>query len=205
MEWVRAGKKFFLPVKALSKVFRGVMWSLLEKQIKTADIRLPDELDDIGQLKARVYEKNWNVFAKHSLAGPQSVVRYLGKYTHRVAISNSRIKKVENGQVTFSWKNYRANLKTQLLTLSAQEFIGRFFRHILPSGFYKIRYYGLLVAANGNKKAQCVALINKPDHVGLFDGLSPIQILKLVSGKDPEICPKCKKGKMIAYAEFNTS
>jgi len=205
VEWVPSGRKFFLPVKALSKVFRGVMWSLLEKQIKEGSIRMPDGMDELSQLKTNLYAKNWNVFAKHSLAGPQSVVSYLGKYTHRVAISNNRIKKVENGQVTFSWKDYRKGLKNQLLTLDAQEFIGRFFRHILPSGFYKIRYYGLLAAVNGCKKEQCMALINKPAHVVLFDGLSPMQILKLVTGKDPEICPKCKKGKMISYAELNTS
>lgn len=205
VEWVASGRKFFLPVKALSKVFRGVMWSLLEKQVKTGNIRLPDGEDDMGQLKAKLYEKNWNVYIKNSLAGPQSVVRYLGKYTHRVAISNNRIKKVENGQVIFSWKNYRANLKNQLLTLDAQEFIGRFFRHILPSGFYKIRYYGLLAATNGSKKQQCMALINKPAHVALLDGLSPVQILKMTIGRDLELCPKCKKGKMIFYTELNSS
>jgi len=205
VEWIRSGKKFFLPVKALSKVFRGVMWSLLEKQIKAGSIRLPEGSVELSKLQSKLYEKNWNVFAKHSLAGPQSVVRYLGKYTHRVAISNNRIKKVENGRVTFSWKNYRANLKTQLLTLDAQEFIGRFFRHILPSGFYKIRYYGLLAAANGSKKQQCMALINKPAHVALFDGLSPIHILKMTTGRDLELCPKCKKGKMITYTILDST
>ena len=205
MEWIQSGKKFFLPVKALSKVFRGVMWSLLEKQIKGANIRLPDKMDELSQLKGKVYEKNWNVYTKHSLAGPQSVVRYLGKYTHRVAISNNRIKKVENGQVAFSWKDYRKGLKNQLLILDAQEFIGRFFRHILPSGFYKIRYYGLLAAANGSKKEQCMALINKPAHVALLDGLSPIQILKVLLGRELELCPKCKKGKMVTYAFIDST
>ena len=205
VEWVQSGRKFFLPVKALSKVFRAVMWSLLERQIKAGNIRMPDEIGELSQLKARVYEKNWNVYIKHSLAGPQSVVRYLGKYTHRVAISNNRIKKIENGQVTFSWKNYRANLKNQLLTLEAQEFIGRFFRHILPSGFYKIRYYGLLASANGSKKEQCMALINKAAHVALFDGLSPLQILKMTTGRDLGLCTKCKKGKMITYAIIDST
>ena len=91
VEWIRAGNKFFLPVKALSKVFRGVMWSLLQKQIDQGNIQLPSDVALVTALKKQLYEKNWNVYTKKSLAGPQSVVQYLGKYTHRVAISNSRI------------------------------------------------------------------------------------------------------------------
>jgi hypothetical protein len=127
------------------------------------------------------------------------VVRYLGRYTHRVAISNSRIVRVAEGKVTFRWKDYRKGIKNQLLTLDAQEFIGRFMRHILPCGFYKIRYYGLLAAANGNKKLQCAALLNQPVYVPLLQGLSAKQVLHLVTGNDPGICPKCKKGKMLPH------
>ncbi len=197
VEWVRAPRKFFLPVKALSKVFRGVMWSLLEKYITTGKIRLPDDDQGLLMLKKQLYEKNWNVFCKKSMAGPQSVVQYLGKYTHRVAISNSRIVEVGGGKVTFRWKDYRKSLNNGLLTLNAEEFIGRFMRHVLPSGFYKIRYYGLLAAANGNKRGQCFLLINKPLHVSLLQNLSAIQVLEMVTGKDPSICPKCKQGKMV--------
>ncbi len=199
VEWVRATKTFFLPVKALSKVFRGVLWGLLEKQVASGQVRLPDDVAGITVLKKNLYEKNWNVYTKKSMAGPQSVVRYLGRYTHRVAISNNRIEGVAGGKVTFRWKDYRKGLNNRLLTLDGQEFIGRFLRHVLPSGFYKIRYYGLLAAANGAKRLQCMALIAKPLHVPLLQGLSVKKVLKMLTGKDPDTCPKCKKGKMLPH------
>ena len=198
VEWVRAGKKFFLPVKVLSKIFRGVMWDLLQKQIAQGNIQLPDDTLP-AELKKQLYEKNWNVYIKNSLAGPQSVVQYLGRYTHRVAISNSRIVSLDRGKVTFKWKDYRKGLNNQLLSLEAGEFIGRFMRHVLPSGFYKIRYYGLLAAANWVNRQKCISLINKPLHVPLLAGLTGKQVLKLVTGKDPDTCPKCKKGKLLPH------
>ena len=197
VEWVAAGKKFFLPVKALSKVFRGVMWSKLQQAITAGQIRLPDDIKEVDTLKQRVYAKNWNVYSKNSLAGPQSVVQYLGRYTHRVAISNSRLVKEKEGKITFRWKNYRKGTSNELLTLDAEEFIGRFMRHVLPSGFYKIRYYGLLASANTQKREKCVGLIGKALHTPLLQGLTIKEVLQVVTGKDPEVCPKCKKGKLV--------
>ena len=197
VEWIPAGKKFFLPVKALSKVFRGVMWDLLEKQLTSGNVRLPEDGIEMASLKKQLYEKNWNVYAKKSMPGPQSVVQYLGRYTHRVAISNNRIVDIAQGKVTFRWKDYRKGSRNRLLTLEAAEFMGRFMRHVLPSGFYKIRYYGLLAAVNGDKKQQCIALLDKPPHLPLLQGLSVREVLKVVTGNDPEICPKCRKGKMM--------
>jgi hypothetical protein len=107
---------------------------------------------------------------------------------------------INEGKVTFRWKNYRKGPQNQLLTLEAAEFIGRFMRHILPFGFYKIRYYGLLASANGAKRQQCILLIAKQPQVALLQGLSVHQVLKMVIGKDPDKCPKCKKGKMVRVA-----
>ena len=198
MEWVHAGKKFFLPVKALSKVFRGVCWDLLEKQMDDNKLKLPADVVTTPILKKQLYAKNWNVYTKKSLAGPQSVVQYLGKYTHRVAISNNRLVAVKDGKVTFRWKDYRKNLQKQMMSLDAKEFIGRFMRHVLPSGFCKIRYYGLLATANKSKKQRCFALIIKALHVSLLQGIPAKQVLKIVTGTDPDTCPKCKKGMMIS-------
>ena len=198
IEWIHAGKKFFLPVKVLSKIFRGVLWSLLEKHIISGKIKLANETA-VNLLKKKLYGKNWNVYIKKPLAGPDSVVRYLGKYTHRVAISNSRIKAIKNGKISFTWKNYRNKGVKQLLTLDVEEFIGRFLRHILPSGFYKIRYYGLLASANGAKKEQCVALLHQPTNAPILQGLTAKQVLMVVTGKNPDTCPKCKKGKMLPH------
>ncbi|MEM7107984.1 MAG: transposase [Bacteroidota bacterium] len=101
MEWIEAGKRFFVPVKALSSVFRGRMWSLLEKGIKTGKIKLANNFESVYDLKKALYHKNWNVYAKRPLADPQSVVQYLGRYTHRVAISNSRLVDANTKKVTF--------------------------------------------------------------------------------------------------------
>jgi len=199
LEWVWSRKKFLVPVKVLSKVFRGIMWGLLEKQLAAKKVKLPSDITRT-LLKSRWYEKDWNVYAKKSMAAPQSVLQYLGRYTHRVAISNNRIVDINQGKVTFRWKNYRKGPQNQLLTLQAAEFISRFMRHVLPLGFYKIRYYGLLASANGAKRQQCIALIGKPLAVPLLQGFSGKQVLKMVIGKDPDKCPKCKKGKMIPLA-----
>jgi hypothetical protein len=199
VEWVRSGKKFFVPVKALSKVFRGVLWTLLEKELKLKTIQLPDNIATLAELKKQIYAKNWHVYTKKSMASPQSVVQYLGKYTHRVAISNSRLVSIDNGKVTFRWKNYRTGSNNQLMSLEGEEFIARFLRHILPSGFCKIRYYGILACANGHKKKKCVAMIAKPVNVSLMAGLSSIEVLEMVLGKDLSVCPKCKKGKLLPH------
>ena len=198
-EWIHSRKNFFLPVKILSRIFRGVLWSMLEKHIQSDTIKLPEDIPSCSALKKLLYQKNWNVYAKKSLAGPQSVLRYLGRYTHRVAISNSRIKAVENGKVTIAWKDYRIDLKNRLLTMESEEFIGRFMRHVLPSGFYKIRYYGILASANTSKKQQCFALINQPVYTSLLAGVSMREVLFIVTGKASDQCPKCKRGKMIPH------
>lgn len=198
VEWVNAGKKFFLPVKALSSVFRGVFWSMLEGKIRSGEVKFADNVQDSYTLKKALYAQNWNVYAKKSLAGPESVVQYLGKYTHRVAISNSRLVSASQGKVIFRWKDYRKRLAKQLLCLDVHEFIGRFMRHILPSGFYKIRYYGLLASVNSCKKQLCDRLIRKVRPVALLQGLTSKQVLAIVTGQEPGRCPKCCKGTLIA-------
>ena len=197
VEWINAGQNFFLPVKALSKVFRGIMWSAIQKAILNEQLKLPDDVCDMSILKQLLYAKNWNVYAKKPLAGPQAVVQYLGRYTHRVAISNSRLVKAEDGKVTFRWKNYRSGGKKGMLTLDAEEFIARFMMHILPCGFYKIRYYGILASANRQKRENCVVLIGRVPHISLLQGLTAKQVVKVVTGRDLEKCPACKAGTMM--------
>ena len=198
VEWMKAGRKFFLPVKALSKVFRGVLWNMLQKAVQQGKLRLPGK-EKITCLKQQLYRKNWHIYSKKPLAGPQSVIQYLGKYTHRVAISNNRIIKVADGKVTFRWKDYRKGLKNQLLSLNIEEFIGRFCMHILPNGFYKIRYYGLLASANIAKKERCFLLLKVIPPVSLLKGLTVQQVVKIVTGKDLGLCPKCNKGRLLPH------
>ena len=193
-EWIKAPKNFFLPVKVLSKVFRGILWSRLEKEISLNKVRMPGDAPPVDHLKKQLYEKNWNVYAKKPLAGPGAVLRYLGRYTHRVAISNNRFLEVKDGQVTFRWKDYRKGYQSKRLTLDMVEFIDRYMRHILPLGFYKIRYYGLLAPACKQEKQRCYILIGEPQPAAMLQGLKAKQIVQVVSGKDPDSCPKCKKG-----------
>jgi hypothetical protein len=196
-EWVHAGKKFFLPVKALSKIFRGILCRRIGETISDEAIRLPEGISNFDELKKKLYEKNWNVFSKKAFGGAGSVVEYLGNYTHRVAISNNRIMNLDKGLVTFRWKDYRKALKGQYMELKATEFISRFFHHILPSGFYKIRYYGLLASANSKTKKELIfQLIGKSTYLSTLEGLNGLEVVKMVTGKDLSYCPVCKRGRM---------
>ena len=196
-EWVPAGKKFFLPVKALSKIFRAILCRKIGEDIAGGSIKLPDGVISFDSLKKDLYKKNWNVFSKKALGGPASVVGYLGKYTHRVAISNSRILKIDKGMVTFRWKDYRKALMNKYMEIKVEEFISRFLHHILPNGFYKIRYYGLLASANSSTKKELIfQLIGKTTYLSTLEGLNGLEVMRIVTGEDLSYCPVCKKGRM---------
>jgi hypothetical protein len=203
-EWVASGKKFFLPVKALSKIFRAILCRIIGEQITARIIKLPDDMTSFAELKNKLYQKNWNVFSKKTFGGANSVIRYLGEYTQRVAISNNRIIKQENGVVTFRWKDYRKALNGKFMSLKAEEFISRFFQHVLPNGFYKIRYYGILASANSKSKREAIfQLIEKTTYLPELLGLNAMEVLQVVTGHDISWCPKCKKGRMISsWREF---
>ena len=126
------------------------------------------------------------------------MLAYLGRYTHRVAISNSRLLKIENGQVTFRYKNYSNRERQETLTLSCTEFTRRFLMHVLPTGFYKIRYYGILATANiKTRREQAIALIGKTIWLPVLEGLCACEVYRTLTGIDPSRCPKCKQGRMI--------
>lgn len=197
-EWVGAPKKFFVPVKALSKMFRGIFIRLLKKHMFENNLKLPNGFPTFQTLKEKLYEKNWNVYAKKALGGITSVLAYLGRYTHRVAISNSRLVNIENDKVTFRYKNYRKRGKQEIITISCIEFTRIFLMHILPKGFYKIRYYGILATANiKTKRQQAIALIGKIIWLPVLEGLTAYEVYRALTGIDPVRCPKCKQGIMI--------
>jgi hypothetical protein len=141
---------FFLPVKVLSRVFRGKFLAGLKRLYRRKQLRcggpsaaLADE-KHFGQLLRRLYQKDWVVYAKPAFGGPQQVLRYLGRYTHRVAISNHRLASFDGERVTFRWKDYAHGSRTGEMTLLATEFLRRFFLHVLPKGFVRIRHFGFL-------------------------------------------------------------
>ena len=150
--WLHARPSFFLPVKVLSRVFRGKVVAGLIEAFRAGALTLPTDLQRLTDESAfrrwlrTLYRHDWIVYAKPPFGGPSHVLHYLARYTHRVAISNHRLVDVRDDQVTFRWKDYRHGSEVRLMTLSAGEFLRRFCLHVLPKGFVRIRFYGFLAA-----------------------------------------------------------
>jgi predicted Zn-ribbon and HTH transcriptional regulator len=155
--WVHPRYPFFLPVKVLSRVFRGKFVSGLKQMFQKGDLCLPGALRPLAQRKTfhsflrTLFRHDWVVYAKPPFGGPEHVLHYLARYTHRVAISNHRLVSFAEGKVTFRWKDYAHGNKSRLMTLAAEEFLRRFLLHVLPRGFVRIRFFGLL--ANRRRSA----------------------------------------------------
>ena len=170
LHFVRSRKKFFIPVKVISKKFKGKFLDLLKQAYNNGEIAFFNEAIKLAlrsnflSLVDTMYNKNWVVFCKKPFKSPGHVVRYLGRYTHRVAISNSRILAFDGQSVSFAWRDYKDSNKSKIMTLDATEFSRRFLLHVLPSRFVKIRHYGLLCSRNiKSKLTKCMKLTgNKP-------------------------------------------
>ena len=175
-EWKNARKnsyRFLFPVRAMGIVYRAKFLQALQSLIARGEVILPAGQPgkaDAKQLLDILYKKDWIVYAKAPLAGPHAVIEYLGRYTHKVAISNHRIMDIDeqNNTVTFAYKDYADGNKQKQMTLDSKEFVRRFTQHILPKGFTKIRTYGYL--ANRNRRNRINAVLVKmklPLHKGL--------------------------------------
>ena len=146
--WVSCRPGFFLPVRVLSRLFRRLFLTYLQEAFDASQLHFFSSLEALHDPEAfaryldPVRKQEWVVYAKPPFAGPQQVVDYVGRYTHRVAISNHRLVEIEDGQVKFHWRDYRDNNQQKTMVLSADEFIRRFLLHVLPGGFHRIRYYG---------------------------------------------------------------
>lgn len=199
MKWIKSKKKFFIPVRVLSRKFRGKFLHYL-KQAKLEFYHSLAHLQDscvFNGLLSTLYQKEWVVYCKPPFKNAGCVVEYLGRYTHRVAISNNRITKLEEGQVMFNWRDYRDSNKQKSMKLTASEFIRRFLIHVLPSGFTKIRHYGILSSRNKSTKLKlCKKLTNTilPDIPRIK--LSTLDFLKKLTGRDFTICPCCGVGNL---------
>jgi hypothetical protein len=198
MEWIPARDNFFAPVKAMQKIFRGILCRLIEQSVDKGDIFLPEDINIFSDFKSRLYQKHWNVRVEKPLKGPSRVIEYLGQYTQRVAISNHRLIGDHNGKISFSYKDYKTGGTSRNMTLEAYEFIRRFLQHVLPLGFYKIRYFGILAQSNAKTKtAWCFDLIENEVFLSSLEGLSAIEVYRIITGKDPAQCPNCIDGKMM--------
>lgn len=206
LEWISCRPGFFLPVKVLSRLFRRLLLTALREAFEKQQLQFPGEIEALQQEPAfRNYllpleQAEWVVYAKKPFGGPRKMLGYLGRYTHRVALSNDRILDVSGGAVTFQWKDYRAKdkHKSRVMTVSADEFIRRFLIHTLPPGFRRIRYFGFMASRCRKEKLElCRRLLSNPVTELLP---SPAQCSEAVPSLDRQPfhrCPKCHTGMLI--------
>ena len=204
--WVSAKPGYLLPIKVLSLVFRGKLLDTLEKAMHQDEVHVPSK--DATTLLLQAARKSWVVYCKPPFAGPAQVLRYLGQYTHRTAISNSRLVQMSERQVTFRYKDRADGNKTKLLTLDAVEFLRRFLVHVLPKGFVRIRHYGLL--ANGIKQqriASCRQLLGAIGEGAQPDAEAETwqELLERLTGVDVTRCPVCDTGHMVPRHRISTT
>lgn len=198
-------KKFFIHVNVISELFKKKFLAYLQEAYdggelkfagKTAALESPDAFK---KLKAELYAKKWVTYCKAPFGGPEQVLKYLARYTHRVAISNRRLLKVEDGKVYFKWRDYRDG-KDKVMSLAVLEFIRRFLLHVLPKRFYKIRYYGLLSSRHRQTKLvrcqEILGVARQPEAAPALPKSWEDFVFEL-TGKDPHLCPKCGKGRLV--------
>ena len=178
VEWVRTGKKFFLPQKVLASIFRGILVRLIKEELEKGEIKLPENIEKFDALKTGAYKKDWNVYIKKPFRGVNSVLKYLARYTHRVAISNSRLVEFTGEHVTFRYTDNKDKGKRKIMKLETNEFIRRYLQHILPANFYKIRYIGILANINSKtKKEQSLSIIGIQNYLPQLEGLTAIETI----------------------------
>jgi hypothetical protein len=214
--WIGSRENFFIAVHVLSRVFRGKFLERLKKAYRAGELKCIgrtkhlSQRETFQQLLDRLYSKGWVVYAKQPFGGPEQVLAYLGRYTHRVAISNHRLVSMKNGTVTFQWRDYRDESppagragKTKLMTLEAQEFLRRFLLHVLPERFSKIRYYGILSSRRrGSDLTRCKLLLGMSPEQPLLERKPWQELLRELTGIDIRQCPHCHEGRMVNVREL---
>lgn len=207
--WIAAHKAFLFPVKALSKVFRGKFIQFLEKAFANGELIFPANTEHLRTQKGfsrlidQLWKKDWVVYSKKPFACPEQVLDYLGRYTHRVAISNHRIIAFEKGKVSFKYRDRKDNETVKVMTLEAEEFIRRFLLHVVPDGFMRIRHFGFL--ANRSKKqnlSRCRQLLGLSLELPKPTEKTTQELMLQLTGIDLTKCPCCNQGNMIVIAEL---
>ncbi len=207
--WIPCNKGFFLPVRVLSRLFRRLFLENMEKAFKTGALQFHGVLaglskrDAFQQLLHNCRQTEWVVYAKPPFADADAVLDYLARYTHRIAISNHRLISMQNGNVTFSYRDYKARGMNRTMTLDAHEFIRRFLLHVLPNGFQRIRHYGFLANRHrAQKLAVCRRLLHVPELDQSADQHKSDhpRLLEALIGTDPSRCPRCHDGHLTRFA-----
>jgi hypothetical protein len=203
--WIACRPGFFLPVRVLSRLFRGLFLHYLEKAFAAGELKFfaaQRHLHEPAAFRRHLSptrKTEWVVYAKRPFAGPQQVLDYVGRYTHRIAISNSRLLSIDGGKVQFRWKDYRRGDQPKTMTLDADEFIRRFLIHVLPDGFQRIRYFGFLSNCHRTHKlALCRELLAMqpatPAAPGPPEGYRDQH--EALTGVSLRLCPHCHLGSM---------
>jgi Putative transposase len=207
--WIPARSNFLFHVQALGRVFRGKFLDWLGQAFAQGQLQFPGQTASLATsasfqgLLQGLRQKDWVVYAKKPFSSPENVLDYLGRYTHRVALSNHRILSVKHGQVTFAYRDRRDSHQLKSMTLEAGEFIRRFLLHVLPSGFRRIRHFGFL--ANRAKKetlSRCRKLLGLPPEWPATPEKSAHDLLLELTGIDLSRCPCCQRGTLVVVEQW---
>ncbi len=206
--WIACRPGFFLSVRALSRLYRRLFLEKLQLAFNAGELHFFGELGQLAEPAAfaaqqrELRQVDWVVYAKRPFGGPQQVLGYLGRYTHRVAIANSRLIGLEDGQVRFRWKDYRQPEKPKVMTLDGDEFIRRFLLHVLPDGFRRIRHFGFLANAHRSARIATIrALLGAPAPVVEPEAANYRERYAMLTGRSLDLCPCCG-GPMTEVAIF---
>src|SRR5579863_9696888 len=203
--WIKTRYAFFLPVKVLSRVFRGKFVAALKHAFRDGQLRFHGDLTPLAQPKTfcswlrSLFRNDWVVYSKRPFGGPEHVLYYLGRYTHRVAISNHRLVSLANQKVTFRWRDSAHHNEQKLMTLSLDEFLRRFLLHVLPKGFVRIRHFGFLA-----HRRRAMTLPRCFQLLGSTPQPQATQEPSTARASDPCFCPKCG-GPMAAIERFTAA
>ncbi len=202
--WKPARETFLFKTDSLAKEFRNCYSRRLKEAYESGELVFPGKTAPFGtargfsQLLGQAENKNWIVYAKRPFAGPEQVLEYLGRYTHRIAISNHRIKAIEDGKVTFTYKDRNDNDRTKLMSLEADEFIRRFLLHILPEGYMKIRHFGFLANTCKKRNLECIhEQLGVPFEDSELQKETVQEMMLRLTGEDISLCPRCGKGHLV--------
>ncbi len=208
-QWVAVKNKYLFRVQSLAKEFRKRYLKKLETAYKQNKLKFYGRSSgfevqkEFWQLIKTVKNKSWIAYSKQPFGGPEQVLEYLGRYTHRVAITNNRLTTMKGGNVTFTYRDRSDEDKSKELTVTAEELIRRYLLHILPSGFMKIRYYGFLASANKKESIPLIQRLIEPNFKTTEKQEETIQEIMLrLTGSDISRCPECGKGEMICTGDL---
>jgi hypothetical protein len=208
--WVSCQPNFFLPVSVLARLFRRLFLEHLQQAFDAGDLKFFSSLDPLRmrdaflRYLAPIRKKDWVVYAKQPFAGPEEVLKYVARYTHRIAITNNRLLDTNDGKVQFRWKDYRDGNRQKTMTLGADEFIRRFLLHVLPNGFRRIRYFGFLANRyRAEKLALCQQLMQMPPPNATHEANTDYRDrYEALTGISLRTCPLCRCGTMVVIETF---